>query len=312
MIPYAQLRSQPRVNLAASIPLDAPLTVYVEPTNRCNLSCDFCPQSLEDYTDRAGYWEHMDADLFERLMREIKAMGVKSLKLYFFGEPLMHPQIGWMCAAAAAACDRVELTTNLIPLTQEKAAAIATSGIHYLRVSWYGVQEERVRRNLAMLMALRVSAFPRIVVKFHERGFVDPPPCDEVVFEQLHTIASDFVHLRSYDENKRACPYPFYTLVLKSNGDVVPCCVAWDKSLVVGNVRDHSLKELWSSSRMEEIRLAHLRGERYSIPTCAKCDTIFNCPDNVDSVSAQEYQKRVREPECWRKPWLSYSDNHEG
>ena len=158
MIPYADLRSQPRIDLAQSIPLDVPLTIYVEPTNVCNLSCDFCPQSLEDYKERAGYHQHMPLQLFASLMEEIKAMRIRSLKLYFFGEPLMHPDIGEMCRLAAAACDRVELTTNLIPLTPAKARAIIKSGIHYIRVSWYGEKPEKVKANLGMLHAVGNSS----------------------------------------------------------------------------------------------------------------------------------------------------------
>lgn len=320
MIPYADLRSQPRLDLARAIPLSAPLTVYVEPTNRCNLSCDFCPQSLDDYKERAGYWEDMPLSTFTRLMEELKDMKVKSLKLYFFGEPLMHREIGEMCRLAAWACDRVELTTNLIPLNSVKAKSILQSGIHYIRFSYYDDQQAKQIPKLEMLYNLRKFLgldSPRIVIKTNSKTDEKNVSylrlwCDEVVTERLHTIASDFVHLRSYEENKQACPYPFYTLVVKSNGDVVPCCVAWDKSLVVGNVSSNTLSELWRSPKMEEIRLAHLRGERSSLAACAQCDVLFNCPDSVDSVSAEEYKKRIAEPECWRKPWLSYSDNHEG
>ena len=154
MIPYADLRSQPRIDLSSAIPLDAPLTIYVEPTNVCNLSCDFCPQSLEDYKERAGYHQHMPLQLFASLMEEIKAMRIRSLKLYFFGEPLMHPDIGEICRLAATACDRVELTTNLIPLTHAKAKAIVESGIHYIRVSWYGEKPARFDQNIQMLSAI--------------------------------------------------------------------------------------------------------------------------------------------------------------
>ena len=295
MISYGDLRKQPRVDLADVIPLAAPFTVYVEPTNVCNLACDFCPQSLDDYKERAGYHQHMPLPLFKRLMDEIWAMKVKSLKLYFFGEPLMHPEIGEMCRVAALSCDRVELTTNLIPLTPAKAREIIESGIHYIRVSWYGEKEDRVRDNLRYLWELKAGRpLPHIAVKVtKEEDLPNGVFADELIVEQLHTIASDFVHLKSYEENKKACPYPFYNLVVKSNGDVVPCCVAWDKSLVVGNVKDNTLAELWKSPRLEEIRLAHLKGERSALSACASCDTIFNCPDSVDTVSAEEYERRL-------------------
>src|ERR1700722_16719967 len=100
MIPYTQLRKDSRLNLAEAVPLPAPLTVYVEPTNKCNLSCDFCPQSLEDYEDRTGPRQHMTLSLYAKVMAEIEALGIKSLKLYFFGEPLLHPQIAEMVALA--------------------------------------------------------------------------------------------------------------------------------------------------------------------------------------------------------------------
>lgn len=85
MIAYSELRKSARIPLADATPLDKPLTVYVEPTNRCNLSCSFCPQSLADYKERAGYWEHMDIALYRKVMHEIQAMGIKSLKLPGYG-----------------------------------------------------------------------------------------------------------------------------------------------------------------------------------------------------------------------------------
>lgn len=302
MIPYSNLRKRPRVDLAAAIPLDEPLTVYVEPTNKCNLSCDFCPQFLSDYEERAGYSEHMPVDLFRKVADELKAMHLASLKLYFFGEPLMHPAIAEICRLSADVCDRVELTTNAIPFTDQKIIDIIDSGIHYIRVSWYGEKADRVRENVRKLWEARQSrgrTLPWIAVKIHsaaQSADVESlkSSCDEIITEQLHTIGSDFVQLRSYARNKKACPYPFYNLVVKSNGDVVPCCVAWEQSLVVGNVRDQTLRDIWRGQPMHRIRMMHLQGRSSELAACAQCDTGYNCPDSVDSVSAADYEGRVK------------------
>ena len=303
MIPYASLRKDARIDLASAVPLDAPLTVYVEPTNRCNLSCDFCPQSLEDYKERAGYWEHIDMGLYRKVINEVAEMGIKSLKLYFFGEPLLHPHIGEICFLAHQVCDRVELTTNGMALTTKKTYDILEGGLDYLRVSIYTAKEAHptlVLRNVARLRHMRgdgkkpfifAKAFDQLSLDYARYNYEGV--ADEIGLEQLHSIGSDFVHISQQKPGShKACPYPFYNLVVKSNGDVVPCCVAWEKSLVVGNANTQTLREIWQGEALARIHRLHLSGQGQSLAACAKCDTIFNSPDSVDSLTAQEYERR--------------------
>ena len=225
MIPYAQLRKEPRLPLADAIPLPAPLTVYVEPTNRCNLSCDFCPQSLPDYKERAGYWEHMDIDLYRKVITEIGELGIKSLKLYFFGEPLLHPQIGQICFLAHQVCERVELTTNGMALTVKVVMDILGC-VDYLRVSIYRdiKHPEHVIRNVERLWDLRAGLRhekPFIFIKVlneEDRVWAEArysSISDEINIEGLHTIGSEFVQISQQVHGSQiACPYPFYNLVV--------------------------------------------------------------------------------------------------
>ncbi len=302
MIPYTQLRHDKRLDLAAAVPLSAPLTIYVEPTNRCNLSCDFCPQSLDDYEDRTGKRQDMPLELWERVMGEIATLGIKSLKLYFFGEPLLHPEIGEMLRIAATVCPRVELTTNGMALTISKAQAILDSGIHYVRISVYPYisYPMNVMRNVHRLWEMRGGRkTPVICAKVFspsEAELIRPfyhLITDEIAVEGLHTIGSEFVQISQQPhDDRKACPYPFYNLVVKSNGDVVPCCVAWEDSLVVGNVRDQSLLEIWQGDKLARIHRLHLEGRAGELTACASCDTRFNSPDNMDSLTLEEYENR--------------------
>lgn len=301
-LPYTALRAAPRLDLAPAIPLAAPLTIYVEPTNLCNLSCDFCPQSLPDYKERAGYSQHMPVAMFARLMTEIRQLSIKSLKLYFFGEPLLHPDLGTLCSLAVAACPRVELTTNGIPLGLRKAQELLAAGVHYLRVSLYDEKADLVQMNVARLRYMRDAAglqHPRICVKvFRTADLPDAQSrylglADEVTCEALHTIGSDFVQLsRATPGPQTACAYPFYNLVVKSNGDVVPCCVAWERSLVVGNVAQQTLAEIWRSEALARVHRLHLAGRRSELAACASCDTLWHSPDSVDAVGVMEYNQR--------------------
>jgi radical SAM protein with 4Fe4S-binding SPASM domain len=303
LISYSDLRKSKRIPLAEAVPLDKPLTVYVEPTNRCNLSCSFCPQSLADYKERAGYWEHMDIALYRKVISEIQAMEIKSLKLYFFGEPLLHPQIGEILTLGTAACDRVELTTNGMPMTAKRASEIVEAEVDYVRVSIYDdiPHPENVVRNVRTLWETRKArgvAKPFIFVKVFDQAKADAirPDyegiCDEIGPEGLHSIGSDMIQIKRLTGPHVACPYPFYNLVVKSNGDVVPCCVAWKKSLVVGNANEQTLAEIWKGERLAEIHRLHLSGRSSELAACAKCDTIFGCPDSVDSLTVEEYERR--------------------
>lgn len=304
MTPYTELRREPRLSLSEAVPLSAPLTIYVEPTNRCNLSCDFCPQSLEDYEDRTGKRQDMPLEIWAKVMDEIRVMGIRSLKLYFFGEPLLHPDIREMVRIAKTACERVELTTNGMALSQRIARSLLASGLDYLRVSVYPTisHPKNVIRNVAYLRSIRDEAElsdPYICAKvFNEaqRALMRPDYegiVDEIAVEGLHTIGSEFVNISEQVRGKQvACPYPFYNLVVKSNGDVVPCCVAWEDSLVVGNVKTQTLMEIWAGEPLARIHRLHLEGRRGELAACAQCDTIFNSPDSVDGLKAREYEAR--------------------
>lgn len=304
MIPYTQLRKDSRLDLASSVPLPAPLTIYVEPTNKCNLSCNFCPQSLEEYEAKTGPRQHMPLALYEKVMREISTLGIKSLKLYFFGEPLLHPDIGAMIAIAKTACERVELTTNGMALTAKMSAKLIAAGLDYLRVSIYPdiPHPENVVRNVRQLFLTRTqgrhtrpiicakvfSVEEREAIRGDYEGIVD-----DIAVEGLHTIGSDFIQISQQEkDDRKACPYPFYNLVVKSNGDVVPCCVAWEDSLVVGNAQEETLLEIWRGEKLARVHRLHLEGRRGELAACAKCDTLFNSPDHIDGLSAEEYDAR--------------------
>ncbi|MBT6275580.1 MAG: SPASM domain-containing protein [Chromatiales bacterium] len=52
--------------------------------------------------------------------------------------------------------------------------------------------------------------------------------------------------------------------------------------MLIGDLRKHSLKEVWDSEALFEHRMAHLQGKRTDNPTCAECGQLSHCmPDNI-------------------------------
>jgi radical SAM protein with 4Fe4S-binding SPASM domain len=302
MIPYSKLQTLPRLDLALCVPLQKPLTLYIEPTNRCNLKCDFCPHSIDDFRERAGYHQHMDIALYRKIIDEIADYNLHAIKLHFFGESLLHPDICHIVALAKMVCPRVELTTNGILLTEARAKELLYAKLDYLRISYYddipNILQQHVQFNVARLFKLRTGELPFICVKVFDKEQFEVAYAlykdisDEIAIEGFHSMGSDLVHLGDVSGIKKACAYPFYNLVIKANGDVVPCCVAWEQSLVVGNINNEKLIDIWNGEKLEAIQRLHLEGRRSELAACANCNTLFICPDSVDELSIEEFNSR--------------------
>lgn len=70
------------------------------------------------------------------------------------------------------------------------------------------------------------------------------------------------------------CERPFYHMSILFNGDVILCCHDWNRATVVGNVRNSSLREIWNSEKMNEIRRLILRKRYAEISSCKECSFV--------------------------------------
>lgn len=70
-------------------------------------------------------------------------------------------------------------------------------------------------------------------------------------------------------ESKRFCMYPWIHLHAYPTGEAWPCCHAEMAAGPIGSTRQHTLKELWNSDRMKQLRLDMLE-ERHN-DYCVRC-----------------------------------------
>ncbi len=169
VVPYTQLGKN-RVDLSSLLPLPAPLSLFVEPTNVCNFRCQFCPESFVDYESQAGGRRTMSLEDFRKVCADIKALGrLKVLRFYMLGEPLLHRELEEFIRHAKDqdVAERIEVTSNGSALTPERSRKLVEAGLDYLRISIYASTEERHHDvtgsvvGLARLVA-NVSAFREI------------------------------------------------------------------------------------------------------------------------------------------------------
>jgi radical SAM protein with 4Fe4S-binding SPASM domain len=70
------------------------------------------------------------------------------------------------------------------------------------------------------------------------------------------------------------CELPFYQMNVLFNGDVIICSNDWNRTTVVGNVKTSSLKSIWNSERMNEIRGLILKKKYEKIYSCRECSVV--------------------------------------
>jgi len=69
------------------------------------------------------------------------------------------------------------------------------------------------------------------------------------------------------------CEYPWLSLTVMADGNVVPCTQVSNNELVLGNVNESSLEEIWNGEKYKELRKMHVTGKFPKGHKCKeKCD----------------------------------------
>ncbi len=198
------------------------------------------------------------------------------------------------------------------------------SGIIYLRFSIYSIISEKnkeitkspitvenICENVSTLKQLRdtqkvtnVVTYAKMLNTFDNENemFIDlyKNIVDEVEIEQpmnwsgydnrnlLNTYNEEQIASIRKENLPKVCAYPFHTLAIQSNGDVVCCCVDWSRKTCVGNVKDESLLQIWHGERLKKLRVLHLEGKRFLNDACKNCNKLPSGKsyklDNLDDV----------------------------
>jgi radical SAM protein with 4Fe4S-binding SPASM domain len=114
--------------------------IYIEITNRCNLSCSFCHRSRRS----TGF---MSPALFETILKAIRGF-TTHLSLHVLGEPLLHPDLGLLLDSCHHHGLKVNLSTNGILISQHRSMLIEKPALRQINFSLHSF--ERPETDLAM------------------------------------------------------------------------------------------------------------------------------------------------------------------
>lgn len=286
--------------------LEFPLIVGVESTNHCNLKCVFCNRTYD--LDRESYRDigNMDFELYKKIADEVAERGGTVIKPNKEGEPLLHKKIVDMVAyAKGKGIPIVEFNTNGTLLTESMSRRLLEAGLDKIAISVDSPYPDRFAR---LRPGADLETIRRNVAKFHELSKKNGHNCmvslaairmSDTTEEEIAALRKDWggivdqIGINQYyipqgkgslkrfgvkpaREKTFCCDELFRILVILWDGDVVPCCHDFDKTLVVGNVKKQSIHEIWNGPEMENLRRLHLEGRHSEIPACAKCGFLLN------------------------------------
>lgn len=213
--------------------------------------------------------------------------------------------------AATSGRVRVELVTNGAFLTDETIARVRESGVDVLDVSLDAVSREvyrrvrvgldfdaviagverliaadlpstkvfvrlvRVRDNAREVTAFarqwRARGVPVFIYTAHDRAGSVEKFDDALRIPEGELTWLQRMERRASRLYMRHCPIPFAMTSILHDGQMLMCVHDWGRKVVVGNVRDATIAELWNGPRMREIRSA-LSERRYDdVAACRDC-----------------------------------------
>lgn len=242
--------------------------------------------------------------------------------LHHFGEPLLHPQLTEIIRYLSNLGVLPRLSTNATLLHSEISRNLMEAGLDEIvfsidganRQTYEGIRIgakfETVRNNVLEFLNIKSKLKknkPTTQVQLVNVSNSDSEINDfiqywaktSVDWINIKTLSSRALRIKDdslRDEiayrNSRAnavtrrnpCYFLWSTLIILSDGKVVPCCADLMGEIVLGNAFDDSLLDIWNGLTISSIRNEHLLGDYRMASVCRDCPDAESGPSqNTDS-----------------------------
>jgi len=274
-----------------------PVRVWVEPTSNCNLKCIMCPNK-DLPKEKKGF---MDWALYQKIIDEVSQFTF-DIHLLHRGESLLHPDFFKMARYAHEKGLTVKFHTNGTLLDENKAYQLIESGIDQFSFSFDGYKKEtyeRIRvggdfektvnniirfleikkkfRSKKPYTILELINFPEENIRKDKEGrnkFLQNfkgLPLNKVEIKELHNWAGEIPQKRRAKDFS-PCTFLWQALIIFWDGSVLPCTQDFFGCLLLGNVKDSSLEEIWNGEKMVWLRQKMIEGNMKDMKLCQNCD----------------------------------------
>ncbi len=281
-----------------------PSEIILEVTNRCNVRCRFCHFHGESAVRKRPLGVMPDS-VWKRVLEDVESWigETEQVVLCFHGagEPLLHPKLKEILSRARGIRGAsIGFMTNGMLLDRSWARFLVDLPVDWV---WFsidgnsplindryrkGSRLEKIVRNVEGLIEEKErlgSGLP--VLNFNMVAYPDVgekeidsylkkwvPYAGCVSISRFRPIPSK--KLLSEEERRRVsykpCPLLYRQMVISWDGKVGLCCEDINMEVVLGDVTEEGLLEIFNGKRACQVRTLHERGERERVPLCRECD----------------------------------------
>ncbi len=288
----------PRQGIVGKVPLQVDLFAV----DICNLKCPMCPR--QDHIPGKGY---MDVELVKRVIDEATAFGLCAFNFGGLGEPTLYPDLFKVIKyAKEKGVVDVNMHTNGTRLEHDFNCQLIESGLDRLTISlnsankevyekiMVGAKFEKVYAAVEDLLKQR-NEHPttRLHIKANFIEMYEDDPEEKNRFlsywsDKVNRIAvlryldcrdgeEGVFHKKNYvQDNDFCCAELWRRLAIWSDGAATICFRDIKKRVVVGNIHDQSITEIWTGEKLQQIRDAHRKGDFKKCNLCADCPNSYN------------------------------------
>jgi radical SAM protein with 4Fe4S-binding SPASM domain len=279
-------------------PLPIP-DLMIEVTDKCNLACPFCAHS-----DLQRKTMDISRELFYEAVDQYAQMGGQVIRPYSTGEPLMCKGFLDYLRYARSKGLEIRFTTNGQLLTEKTNRQLLEIGVQNINVSVEGLNAaeyesirirgsfDRLKKNLTSLLELRNGQGlkqPSIRIQtvllddqqnsnyLKDFRTAWEPFCDSILLELCGSQGGNIDHELGVisKDDRTVCDFFYKLLCVNNDGTVSCCCVDYQRNLVVGDLKNHTLSQIWNNQRMRHFRnLARKKKYEEISSQCPKCTSI--------------------------------------
>jgi len=298
-----------RKRLQSRVPMEFPMVINIELTNRCTENCMWCPR--DGMERQLGF---MDFSLFKKIVDEAgQYPRLRKLFVHWMGEPLLHPDFIEFIkyASSKRVAEMILIATNGVLLTEKIMKGLIETQVDELYISIDAASPElyeklkntkhfeKIKNNIEQAMELKrqmKTKLPFIRVKFLETDLNAHQTdafkkqwnkvVDSVFIERdlsiwdgtSQKVNQNIKRMKSYLKNygnleaRYPCDRLWYLLAIQWNGKVSPCVCDWNGENLVGNANVQTLAEIWYSEELKRYRHHHINQTYNELKLCGPCD----------------------------------------
>lgn len=283
---YEQCTYKTMLDKSLDVPV-FPRMLDVELTNHCNFKCVMCPTGQGIVKREKG---HISTKTLLKVLDEAWLHDTP-IRYIRWGEPLLYRHFENALIETKQRDLLCHINTNGSLLTKEVSDFLVHVGLDSLKVSFQGVNEvgynamringsyDSIIKNIKTLHRIRTalkSSYPFIQIGTTIINETAMAIADFIASVDAFTDAVYIGKTKDLQEKNAVhlaceCPEVFDKLSVNWDGTVTACCGDYDNFMLVGNIHEQTLQQIWEGEQLAKYRQLLLNYRHSELHLCSRC-----------------------------------------